>query len=120
MKAKAALIGAMMIGTAVLTPGIAQAALSECPTNYTCLWGNNDFLWYLTGKNQNNGYSNLSGEANNQMDSWANRSASYNSCGTGSANGGGDKQNWSRGTSDNNVSPVNSDEVSSYKTNGSC
>lgn len=120
LRVKSMLAGAMIAGTVLAVPVAANASLSQCAVNYTCLWGNNDFLWYLAGKNQNQGYSNLTGEANDQMDSWANRSVLFNSCGREHSNGAGDSQTWNKNSSDNDVNTFNSDEVSSYKTNGSC
>jgi hypothetical protein len=63
---------------------------------------------------------NLTGERNDQMDSWANRSTTYDGCMTEHSNGGGDKQGMARANNDNNVSPLNSDEVTSWRTNGGC
>lgn len=64
----------------------------------------------------------LSGEANNEMDSWANRS-SGSSAGYDDPTPDGDDdgcQTWSAVSNDNNVSPFNSDEVSSWRTNRGC
>ena len=53
------------------------------------------------------------------MDSWGNRTTT-NAAGYGSANGSGDCQTFGAGERDDNVSTFNSDEVSSWKTNGGC
>lgn len=112
--------GAMVAGTVLMVPAVSQAASSECTGSNTCLFGNNDFDYYLTGKGENQGFSNLTSAQDNRMDSWINRSGSYSSCGKANANGGGDGQTFARNSNDSNVNTFNSDEVSSYKTNGSC
>lgn len=112
--------GAMVEGTVLVIPGMAQASLAQCSGNNTCLWGNNDFDFYLTGKGENLGYSNLTSAQNDRMDSWANRSVSFSSCGRSNANGSGDGQTFARNSNDSNVNTFDSDEVSSYKTNGAC
>lgn len=101
--------------------GSADAALSDCGTNRMCLWGNNDFKWKI-GDRAHGSYTitGLSGDANDEMDSWANRSATYTGCQYQHANGGGDRQTMSRNSNDNNVAPWNSDEVSSWRTAGGC
>lgn len=86
-----------------------------------CLWGNNDFKRKIADRAGGSGtIVNLSGDANDEMDSWANRSASYTGCGFGAANGGGDRQTFGRNSNDNNVAPWNSDEISSWRTRYGC
>ncbi|WP_181009222.1 peptidase inhibitor family I36 protein [Streptomyces sp. SM11] len=112
---------ALLFAALAMTPSTANAALSQCNSNNMCLWGNNDFAWLIgeRGHGQSS-FANLSGEKNDEMDSWANRSASYDGCMTEHANGGGDKQGMRRASNDNNVSPLNSDEVTSFRTSGGC
>lgn len=112
----------MALGASVAIGGVssAEAALSQCTGAKTCLWGNNDYQWYLAGKPNNRGLSQLSGEANNEMDSWANLSTSWSKgyddpTPDGTSDG---CQHWAAVTSDDNVSPLSSDEVSSWRTNG--
>lgn len=98
-----------------------NAALSECDSNSMCMWGGDDFQWLIGERAHGSAaFADLSGGWDNQMDSWANRSATYDGCMTGSANGGGDKQGMARAGNDNNVSPLNSDEVTSWRTSGGC
>ena len=59
---------------------------------------------------------NLSGDANDEMDSWANKSTTHSGRMWKDANGSGDRQTLGRNQRDNNVSPANSDEVSSWRT----
>lgn len=112
--------GVMIAGTVLVSPAVSQAALSQCNGSNTCLWGNNGFDWFLTGKAEGQGYSNLTSATDNRMDSWANRSVNFSACGRTNINGGGDGQTFQRNSNDDNVNPWNSDEVSSYRTNGSC
>jgi peptidase inhibitor family I36 len=100
--------------------GGAQAAFSDCDPNRSCLWGNNDFIWLLSERAAGGGLLSFSGQdRNNQMDSWGNRTT-INSAGYDSTSGTGDCQTFQRGSNDNNVSFVNSDEVSSWRTNHGC
>ncbi len=85
----------------------------------SCIWGNNDYAWIIGERAPGGGLVNLSGEVNNQMDSWGNRTT-VNSAGYDGANGGASCQTFSAGSRDNNVSFENSDEISSWKTNGGC
>ncbi|RYJ20635.1 hypothetical protein CU044_6761 [Streptomyces sp. L-9-10] len=85
------------------------------------MWGNNDFMWLIGERaHGSTSFVNLTGDKNDQMDSWANLSSRYDGCMTGAANGAGDKQGMARASNDNNVSPLNSDEVTSWRTNGGC
>lgn len=63
---------------------------------------------------------NLSGDSDDEMDSWANRTSVYDGCMYGGFDGGGDKQDMPRNDDDDNVAPWNSDEVSSWRTEGGC
>lgn len=123
MRTKSILIS-LALGVSVVGGGFqaAQASLSQCTSTDTCIWGNNDFKWYLGSRNDGLGVGTLSGEANNEMDSWANRS-SGSSAGYDDPTPDGDDdgcQTWSAVSNDNNVSPFNSDEVSSWRTNRGC
>jgi hypothetical protein len=99
--------------------GGAQAAFSDCPSNRVCLWGNNDFVYLIAVKAPYEGLRSLSGDANNQMDSWGNRTG-RNAAGYDYSNGTGDCQTFSAGSRDNNVNYWNSDEVSSFRTDRGC
>lgn len=100
--------------------GGAQAAFSDCDPNRSCLWGNNDYVWLLSERQAGGGLLSFSGQdRNNQMDSWGNRTATP-SAGYDGADGSGDCQTFEAGQRDNNVSFVNSDEVSSWRTNRGC
>ncbi len=109
-----ALIGA---GASAATP--ASASFSQCNSNNVCIWGNNDYQWFLRGIVKGTGLTALSGDANNQMDSWGNRTTGTGA-GYDASNGSGDCQTWSAGSRDNNVNPWNSDEVSSIRANHGC
>lgn len=109
-------VGVMSIGAVASN---ASASFSQCNSNNVCIWGNNDFNWFLRGISSGTGLTALSGSANNQMDSWANRTA-RTGAGHDYSNGSGDCQTWGAGTRDNNVNPANSDEVSSIRANRGC
>jgi hypothetical protein len=97
----------------------ASASFAECDANRACMWGNNDFQWLIGERAAGGGLVNLTGDHNNQMDSWGNRTT-RNAAGYGSTNGSGDCQTFSAGSRDNNVASWNSDEITSWKTNGGC
>lgn len=97
----------------------AQAAFGDCPSGRVCLWGNNDYQFLLSTQTEGGGLKALSGDANNNMDSWGNRTARAGAGHDGS-NGSGDCQTFSAGSRDNNVAPFNSDEVSSFRANRGC
>lgn len=122
MRAKTVIASATLMFAALsMTPSVANAALSECNSNNMCLWGNNDFAWLIGERvHGSTTFTNLTGDKNDEMDSWANRSATYDGCMAGDSNGGGDKQGMARASNDNNVSPLNSDEVSSFRTRNGC
>jgi hypothetical protein len=119
MKTKTAIAAAIisLMGFGIATP--VQAAFSECDANRSCMWGNNDFVFLIGERAPGGGLVNLTGDRNDQMDSWGNRTTT-NSAGFGNANGGGDCQTFTAGQRDNDVAFFNSDEVSSWKTNGGC
>ena len=112
-------VTASIVLTVIGVSGGAQAAFSDCDANRSCMWGNNDFVFLIGERAPGGGLVNLTGDANNQMDSWGNRTT-VNSAGYGGANGTGDCQTFTAGSRDNNVAPWNSDEVSSWRTNRGC
>ncbi|MEO3926306.1 hypothetical protein ACQEVC_08290 [Plantactinospora sp. CA-294935] len=116
-----AIAGILAASGMVAAVGPASAALSDCATDRMCSWGNNDYLWMLYSRpHGESNYLNFTGDKNDEMDSWANRSASHTGCMAEDANGGGYKQTMARNSNDNNVSPLNSDLVSSWRTTSGC
>lgn len=112
----------MLVVLAVSVGSVASSAtatFSQCNPSNVCIWGNNDFSWLLRGIYSGTGLTALSGSANNEMDSWANRTA-RTGAGHDYSNGTGDCQKWNAGSRDNNVNPANSDEVSSIRANKGC
>jgi hypothetical protein len=107
----------MVAGIGLSSP--AQASFEECDANMVCMWGNNDFVWLIGERGPGGGVVNLDSLVNDQMDSWGNRSTS-NAAGYADANGSGDCQTFVAGQRDANVAPWNSDEITSWKTNGGC
>lgn len=119
MRIKSLLIALALVASAVGAAQTARASFEQCPSNEVCLWGNNDFLWFIAHRSSGGGVAALTGEANNQMDSWGNRST-RNAAGYGNSNGTGDCQTFAAGSRDNNVAWFNSDEVSSWRTDRGC
>jgi len=121
MRIKWFLAVGIIAAAGVAAPGVASAALSDCPSNHMCLWGNNGFRWEIADRRAGSGtIKPLRGDADNEMDSWANRSASFTGCGFGGSNGTGDRQTFGRNSKDDNVAPFNSDEISSWRTANGC
>jgi hypothetical protein len=113
--------GAILIGSGIVAAVPAQAALSDCPADYMCIWAYNDHVGaYAPRVHGQSTILVVPSNLNDQMDSWANRSATYGSCGWNGANGQGSPQEWDAGTRDNYVNSGNSDIVSSWRTRGGC
>ena len=99
----------------------AFAALNDCDSNHMCMWANNDYAVMIGERNHGEAnIVNLSTANRDRMDSWANRSATHTGCMYSGLNGTSDKQTMGRVSNDNNVSPLNSDEVKSWRTKNGC
>lgn len=109
---------ATSLGTRAIQP--AGASLSDCGSGRMCLWGNNDFKWKIGDRAAGGGVTNLTGDANDEMDSWANRSASWTGCMYDDPNGSGSTDTMGKNSNDNNVAPWNSDDKSSWRTRYGC
>lgn len=122
MKVKTVIASAIIVGSGLfLVPGVSSAALTECGTDHMCMWKNNNFSGLIGDRNHGDpAIQNLPTSANDEMDSWANRSAAYAGCMFENANGGGDRQTMARNSKDDNVNPANSDEVTSWRTANGC
>lgn len=97
----------------------AQAAFEQCDSGRFCGWGNNDYLWLIIERNPGMPLANHGGDANNEMDSWANRSTT-NARGYDGYNFQGRCLTFTKGERDNNLAPWNSDMISSTSTSGGC
>ncbi len=113
-------VAAAILGTMTLaSQGAAQASFAQCDSTRVCGWGNNDYNWLIIERNSGLPLANHQGDANNELDSWANRST-QNARGYAEWNYGGDCMTFTRGDSDGHVAPWNSDEVSSTSTAAGC
>jgi hypothetical protein len=119
MRLKKTAVIIAIVATGVSLTVTAEAAFSDCNANRVCLWGNNDFQWLIGERAPYGGLVALTGERNDQMDSWGNRTV-VNAAGYEHSNGTGDCQTFTAGQRDNNVNYFNSDEVSSWRTNHGC
>ncbi|WP_250035713.1 peptidase inhibitor family I36 protein [Paractinoplanes maris] len=119
MKVRVGLMLAITALSGLAWAAPAAASESECLSNRVCLFGNNDFDWLLSMRGAGYGNYNLISSVNDKMDSWINRTGT-NAAGYSNANGSGDCQTFHSNSKDNNVNFANSDEVSSWKTNGGC
>lgn len=118
----ATLLGAVILaGTGIVAAMPAQADLDHCQDAETCIWEHNGYQGNREDKAHGQGtIVAVPAVLNNRMDSWANRSAVYGSCGWNNSNGTGDAQEWDATRNDNDVSDVNADEVSSWRTRYGC
>lgn len=120
MKRVKALVITTMLAASGMGMGMtaADAAMSDCGANRMCVWGNNDFKWMLDDRpHGSKTKKNLTGDKNDEMDSWANRSATYRGCMYEHNDGGGSRWYMAKNSNDNNVGPSPSDDVSSWNTN---
>ena len=108
-----------LLGTLAFAGAPATASFSQCGTDRVCLWGNNDYDWLLLTRTAGGGVQAMPYGTLNRMDSWANRTTT-NARGYDNTNGTGDCQTFTRGSSNPNVSVLNSDEVSGTARNGAC
>lgn len=119
MRVKSLLIALAFAATAAGAAQTTQASFEQCASGRVCMWGNNDFQWLLGSRAPGYGLWNLYGDANDEMDSWANRSG-QNAAAYSGFDGYADCQTFWKGGNDNNVGPWNSDEVSSWRTDRGC
>jgi hypothetical protein len=115
------LAAGLLSATGVLTALPAHAVFNDCPDGSTCIWKDNNYTG--TKDSRAPGHTNItpvSPALDNQMSSWANRSNIHDSCGYDSHDGGGDSQEWGFASEDNDVSFLNDNEVSSWRTMGGC
>jgi hypothetical protein len=111
-----------MFGVVLAAPTVADAALSQCTGSKMCVWGNNDFNWLIAAQDHGQGVIDVFNDANgenNQADSWANRSGTYNGC-LYDGQGTGALLTMGKTSNDNNVSVFDSDKTSSMRTNRGC
>ena len=121
MRLKIALISLAVAAVPFAAVPAMSADIDGCASNKTCLWDDNNYQDKLSEHVE--GYEfkiNLSAANEDRMDSWANNSNTYKSCGYSGQNMTGDTQSWNENSHDDNVSPLNSDEVSSYRTKYGC
>ena len=119
MRIKKLAIIAILALTGLVAVVAAHASLDQCNSNRVCMWGNNDFKWLIGERAPGWGLVNLSGDRNDEMDSWANRTT-INAAAYATSNGDGDCQTFAKVSNNHNVAFWSSDEVSSWRTNHGC
>ena len=120
MNTKAIVIAAAMVG-ATLSGGVAVANIDGCAGDDTCLWDDNNYQDKRASRYEGKATITYVGDAaNNHMDSFANNSETYQTCAYSGANGTGDRQDWDELEHNPDVSPLNSDEVTSWRTKYGC
>ncbi|HEV7826498.1 MAG TPA: hypothetical protein VGP02_16495, partial [Mycobacteriales bacterium] len=115
-----ALVAAAVLVTAGLVPGVAQAGNDDfCAQEQVCIYDSNDWVGFLESRPPGLGIRNTWSWAEDSMDSWENRT------GTDAAwyhdrNGKGRCVTLRHRSEDGNINVYDSDELSSWKTNGGC
>jgi len=120
MRIKSAMSAGLITLTVFAVAGTANAGFEDCDPGKMCMWGNNDYKWRIGMKPVDQPIDNLSGDKDNEMDSWANRSEEWNGCMFTGYDGVGEEQLMESNGQDDNVNPWNSDEVSSWRTRRGC
>ncbi len=97
----------------------AEAGSNLCPASTACIYTDNNYVGLLGTKSGGSGLSNVSSGANDKTDSWENKT-SRNGAWYYDANAGGNCHNMTSGTQNPNLGVFPSDELSSWRMNGSC
>lgn len=123
MRIRSMIIAAAFAGATLAAPVAAEASLSQCTGTKMCVWGNNGFSWLIAAQAHGQGVIDVFNDANgenDEADSWANRSGTYNGCLYNNSNGTDGLLTMGKTSNDTNVSVFDSDRTSSMKTNGGC
>lgn len=123
MRLKNVLVAAILVTGGVAGAGVATAAdIDNCGHTQTCMWDDNDYQDKIAARSEGSDeIRNLDPNTQeDKMDSYANNSDVYQTCAWSNRNGTGDSQDWEENEHDANVSPLNSDEVSSWRTKFGC
>lgn len=122
MQLKSVVVSAVLItGSTMGGVNAVYADIDNCAGTSTCLWDDNNFQSKLAERTHGSSeIRNLSDADNDKMDSYANNSNVYQTCAWSGRNGTGDRQDWEENENNANVSPLNSDEVSSWRTKFGC
>ena len=107
------------LAAGLVAPG-AASAMTDCGGTYNiCIYDNNDWSGQLGRRAPGGGVVNVSGTANDRMDSWTNGSGT-NSAWYYDANGTGNCTTMAAHSSDPNINVFASDELTSWRTNRGC
>lgn len=116
---KLLIAGAALAGTVAMVPAVAHAGSVDCDSNRVCIYDGNNFVGIIGERAPGNGLANIRSRYNDKMDSWENKTNSdsawyHDIIGNGNCNDM-DSQNQ-----DTNINFIDSDELSSWRTNGEC
>lgn len=121
MKLKLILSATMLTATAAAMVTPANASLSDCNSGHMCIWGNNDYLWMLSERTGGSStITNLTGDNNNQNDSWSNKNSTYKGAAYNGANGTGECTTMPESTNVSNIPFYDADDWSSWRTKFGC
>lgn len=123
MRIKTIFVAVAFAGAALAAPTAAHASLAQCSGTKMCVWGNNGFNWLIAAQDSGQGILDVFNDAkgeNDEADSWANRSGTYNGCLYNNSDGTGPLLTMGKVSNDTNVSVFDSDKTSSMRTNRGC
>lgn len=109
----------LIAAAAVAIPGVASAAISDCPAGKVCLFASNDYTSFMGWRSPGGGVVDISAANNDRMDSWINFS-STNAAWYHDAGGRGTCRTIGAKSQDPNISFTDSDRASSWRTDRGC
>ncbi|MEU8258657.1 peptidase inhibitor family I36 protein [Micromonospora inaquosa] len=117
---KLLLAGAVIAAGGLAFPAAASAGNpSLCGSDLVCIYDGNSWVGFLGSRGPGGGLANVSASANDHMDSWENRT-NTNAAWYYDHDGGGHCRTMAKLTEDDNVNVLNSDELSSWRTDRGC
>jgi Peptidase inhibitor family I36 len=111
--------GLIITSGIVLAPVVADAGSASCPASKICLYADNNFKAFMGFRSAGQGISNISVNNEDALDSWENKS-STNAAWYKNLDGKGTCRTMLAKKEDNNISFLDSDTASSWKTDGAC
>lgn len=108
-------------GTGIAAPmSTAGAGSNLCDSNRVCIYESNDYVGLLGQRSAGQKRVNVSSKAEDKMDSWENKTSTNARWYHKKTGDGGKCVNMLAKKQDNNINVIDSDELSSWATNGAC
>ncbi|MEH0973843.1 hypothetical protein V6U77_22210 [Micromonospora sp. CPCC 205546] len=117
---KLLLVGAVIAAGGLAFPAAASAGNPGlCGGTWVCIYDGNNWVGLLGSRDPGGGLVNVSASANDHMDSWENKT-NTNAAWCYDHDGGGNCRTMGKLAEDPNVNFLNSDELSSWRTDRGC